>query len=172
MSSCCQASDTEPGRCLRCGNAGSRVTPITLKALLTSEGLRLGIPETPRACLNPKCPVVYFDNAESIIFSEDHLTVRYHAKHPENVLLPICYCFGVTRSMIENEIRTSGRSTASIMIAREVRAGHCACEVRNPKGTCCLGDVSGIERAVMSQCSSGESDDHMTQARGAASGAR
>jgi hypothetical protein len=34
------------------------------------------------------------------------------------------------------------------MVAREVKAAHCACEVKNPKGGCCLGDLVRIERGA------------------------
>ncbi len=38
------------------------------------------------------------------------------------------------------------------MIAREIKAGHCACEVKNPSGRCCLGDVRAYEkRAAQSE---------------------
>lgn len=31
------------------------------------------------------------------------------------------------------------------MIAAEVKADHCACEVKNPKGACCLGDLVRLD---------------------------
>ena len=54
---------------------------------------------------------------------------------------PICYCFDHTVASIRAEIQSTGRSTATEMITKEVKAGRCACEVKNPAGTCCLGDV-------------------------------
>ena len=36
----------------------------------------------------------------------------------------------------------TGRSTIAERIAAEVKAGNCACEVKNPSGKCCLGDVT------------------------------
>jgi len=42
---------------------------------------------------------------------------------------------------IECELRQSGTSTVVDRIAAKVKARECACEVRNPSGQCCLGEV-------------------------------
>jgi hypothetical protein len=54
----------------------------------------------------------------------------------------VCYCFGFTRQDIWDEIRQTGRSTIAERISAEVKAGNCACEVKNPSGKCCLGNVT------------------------------
>lgn len=108
-------------------------------------GLRLGIPPSPRFCATAECPVVYFDNTAGVIFEEALLTVPVHAKHRDNQDVPVCYCFGHTpRSIRESQVR-DGAASVSKAITGEVRAGHCACEVKNPEGVCCLGDVVRIE---------------------------
>ena len=53
----------------------------------------------------------------------------------------VCYCFLHPRSEIESELRHDGISTLLDRIAAKVKAGECACEVRNPSGRCCLGEV-------------------------------
>jgi len=58
-------------------------------------------------------------------------------------IVPVCYCFGYTPPKIREEGKI-----ASQTIAAEVKAGHCACEVKNPKGVCCLGDVARVERLM------------------------
>ena len=117
---------------------------ITLKALLTPDGLSRGIPKQPHYCAMPDCAVVYFDREENVTFMEGELTVRVHAKHPNDEDVPACYCFAVTPgAMCEPNRARELRE----MVAREVQAGHCACEVKNPKGACCLGDLVRIERA-------------------------
>lgn len=153
MSDCCSAKsarlpEPESDRCPACGAKGSLVDPITLKALLTGEGLRRGVPPAPRFCATLGCPVVYFDSAAGVRFEEDLVTVQVHAKHPQDGSVPVCYCFGHTPDSIGAEIETTGRSTAAQTITAEVKAGRCACEVKNPKGACCLGDVSKIERLL------------------------
>jgi hypothetical protein len=57
---------------------------------------------------------------------------------------------------MEGESTKQGHTSAREMITREVKAGHCACEVRNPKGACCLGDVVRIESALRRGVSSRE----------------
>ena len=151
MSSCCsdQSCGTSAEICPQCGQMGTTVDPITLKALLTGEGLRHGIPQNPRFCGTPSCDVVYF--GQSVTFLQRHLTVPVHAKQPENDAVPVCYCFGHTPASIREEIARSGKGSAFATISAEVKSGRCACEVRNPKGDCCLGDVLKTERRLMSE---------------------
>jgi hypothetical protein len=73
--------------------------------------------------------------------------VLVHAKHPDALDVPVCYCFGVTLESMEASSKRDGATATRDMITREVKAGHCACEVRNPTGRCCLGDVMRVENA-------------------------
>jgi hypothetical protein len=156
MSSCCTstacaaASDGSGEFCPACGTTGIAIEPITLKALLTSDGLRRGVPSSPRYCANAQCHVVYYDNAAAVVFRETDVIVPVHAKHPDNDAIPICYCFGYTAQSIRDEVELAGASTAVQSITADVQAGRCACEVRNPKGSCCLGDIARVERRVAS----------------------
>jgi Zinc binding domain len=148
---CCDPKSTSEGaseQCPSCGSLGTRVDPITLKALLTSDALRRDIPGTPRFCATESCPVVYFDREACVTISERELTVRVHAKHPRDGRVPVCYCFDYSPSTIAQEIVRNGSSSARATIMREVQAGHCECEVRNPKGVCCLGDVTRVEQRL------------------------
>lgn len=128
--------------CPSCAQAGTPVDRITLKALLTPAGLRRGIPAQPRYCGNADCPIVYFDANGDVTFTEADLTVRVYAKHPSDPATPVCYCFGVNVGAMNGEGARELRET----VAREVQAQHCACEVKNPKGDCCLGDLVRLER--------------------------
>ncbi len=52
----------------------------------------------------------------------------------------VCYCFRHTVS----ELRDASAAAASRLmrdITDGIQAGQCACELRNPQGTCCLGNV-------------------------------
>lgn len=128
--------------CPSCAQAGAPVDRLTLKALLTADGLRRGIPTQPRFCGNADCPIVYFDVDGDVTFTEADLTVRVYAKHPNDAETPACYCFGVNAGAMSGERARELRES----VAREVQAGHCACEVKNPKGGCCLGDLVRLER--------------------------
>ena len=131
-------------RCPKCEQVGAVADRITLKALLTPDGLRRGIPKQPHYCATRECPVVYFDREENVTFAEGELKVRVYAKHPDDAAIEACYCFAVNVGTMCDAARARELRE---MVAREVQAGHCACEVKNPKGACCLGDLVRIERA-------------------------
>jgi hypothetical protein len=53
----------------------------------------------------------------------------------------VCYCFGENEADIRREIEEHGASRAVERVRAHIAAGRCACELRNPRGVCCLGDV-------------------------------
>ena len=55
--------------------------------------------------------------------------------------IPLGYCFGFSVADARREILATGRCTIPARIKAEVRAGHSACEIKNPSGNCCLGEV-------------------------------
>jgi len=57
----------------------------------------------------------------------------------------------LSQSNIENQFTATGSSTIGERIKTEVKAGNCACEVKNPSGKCCLGDVTRIVKRKLSQ---------------------
>jgi hypothetical protein len=145
--SCATSNEAAPA-CPTCGATGTRVDRCTLEALLTPQALRDGIPPAPRFCFSPTCPVVYFDNAAGVVIDESQLTVAVQPKHPADDDMPICYCFGHTTQSIRDRQKLGGIRSVSNEITQEIRAGNCACELKNPSGRCCLGDVVRIERAL------------------------
>ena len=95
-------------------------------------------------CQASGCDVVYFaSDPQAPVFRRSDLLVRVGAKE-ESGPAPICYCFGFTRQDIWNEIHATGKPTIAERIAAEVRAGDCACQVKNPSGKCCLSEVRRI----------------------------
>lgn len=141
--------------CPGCGTVGRKIDTITPKALLTSAALRCGIPGEPRFCANVTCDIVYF--GDEVFFTTADLVIEVFAK-TSRASVPVCYCFGYTPAMIGREVAQTGSSSARQMIIAEVQARHCACEVRNPKGSCCLGDVAIVERRaqeLIAEASSG-----------------
>lgn len=150
MGDCCMAlpaATKEPTKsvaCQQCGRPGKPVDRITVEALLKPE-LRAELNGTRYVfCETPDCPVVYFA-LDGTRFTKDHIRVRVGLKEKEDPIL-VCYCFRVTERMIQEEIERTGRSTASSRIRTEVKAGTCRCEVENPSGRCCLGEVSRVEK--------------------------
>ena len=54
---------------------------------------------------------------------------------------PLCYCFNHSAESILEEWARTGKTTVADAIKAELKAGGCRCEVANPSGGCCLGDV-------------------------------
>ena len=144
MSNCCHsqsdvANTRNPGTCPVSGTRGAPVQLDTVKALLTETALRTLDPGSYRFCADPSCAVVYFDDAGHSLLTDD-LRVRVWQKEPFGTRM-VCYCFGENEADIRNEVERDGRSRAVERVTAHIQAGRCACEIRNPRGTCCLGDV-------------------------------
>ena len=133
-----------PTKCPICGSLGKSVKRLTLGALLKPES-RARIPRQEEFCFcqTPTCDAVYFV-PDHVLFRTGDLSVSVGLKEPPNVHAPVCYCFGWTPERIRAEIETTGRSTAIEQIKAQVKAGNCYCEVTNPQGSCCLGNVSRV----------------------------
>jgi len=119
---------------------------LTVKALLTETALQRLNNVAHRFCPDPSCGVVYFD-AEGATYGKDDLRVPVWQKEPFGDRT-VCYCFGVSEESIRAEIQTTGRSEATERVRAHIAAGRCACEVRNPRGACCLGDVAAAVTRV------------------------
>lgn len=90
-------------------------------------------------CRSPDCSVVYF-NATGTALSLDDVRQRPTVKASANPQL--CYCFGFDTEMARAEIRATGQCTVPSRIAAEMKADRCACEIRNPQGSCCFANVT------------------------------
>lgn len=99
-------------------------------------------------CKEPMCEVVYFSNEKVPFFTTDDLAVKVFVKEQDDDV-PVCYCFNWTRARIQQEIRETQKSTAAFAIAREIKASNCECDIKNPKGECCLGDVNTLVKEIM-----------------------
>ena len=95
-----------------------------------------------RFCRTVQCPVVYFSSDGRQTFTERDLRERVYQKHPNDDAVFVCYCFRYTPGAIRAELRVSGVSTTVERINAGIAAGQCACDIRNPQGNCCLGNVT------------------------------
>jgi hypothetical protein len=97
-------------------------------------------------CRTSQCDVVYFSNSHaSKRFRKTDLKVRVGIKETDDPI-PLCYCFGHTAASIREEIEQTGTSTVVESIRRDIQAGRCQCEIRNPSGKCCLAEVTSAVR--------------------------
>ncbi len=154
---------TTPTECPNCGQQGTTVKPVTLRALLKDQyAAEVAVAEQAnggsgckplkgntgwRFCDSPNCDVVYFGEQNGVTFTKDHLSVSVGVKEKAGER-PLCYCFGHSVATITAELRTKGRSDALEEIRRKMKAPGCTCEVTNPSGSCCLATVAkSIETA-------------------------
>ncbi len=145
---CPGTADTAPSAfvCPECRTKGVTVGQLTVKALLTESALQQFQPGAHRFCPDPSCDVVYFD-AVGRVFMCAHLRVTVWQKESPGRRM-ICYCFGENEAAIRAEVEHTGRSKAEERVRAHIDAGQCACEVRNPKGACCLGDIAQAVKQV------------------------
>ena len=151
MSSCCSAGKTaEPGtsRCPESDSSGSAVDRQTVKALLTETALQRLTSSDYRFCPDAACDVVYFAG-DGMRFTTADVRVPVWQKLPFGSR-PVCYCFGESEASIRLEIESDGRSAAVERVRAHIAAGRCACELRNPRGACCLGDLIAAVKRVAS----------------------
>ena len=144
----CQDSTKSPDTPTNCPANGQRskvVREITLKALLRGAALERRSESLHRFCSTSSCPVVYFGDGET--FSRDDIIVPVFQKETDPSRT-VCYCFDVSEVDIREEVARTGRSSASGRIRALVEADRCACEVKNPQGSCCLGNIAATERAA------------------------
>jgi len=148
-SDCCSVIEThqkDTVLCPRCGEKGKPVPLATVGAMAKTEveAVKLSALEY-KICRNRDCPVVYYAREIQIEKSELRVPVNFKERNYEG---PVCYCFNHTVASIRAEITSIGHSTAQAMITQQVKAARCACEVKNPAGTCCLGDVIQAVQAI------------------------
>lgn len=128
--------------CPECGKTGKPVQGQTVKSHL-SVSLRQVQDVTYLFCRTQTCPVVYFSAAGEQTFTVQQVRERVYQKEPEAEEVFICYCFRHT----VGELRTASledRNAIVDNINTGINAGQCACDLRNPQGSCCLGNVRSM----------------------------
>jgi hypothetical protein len=147
-SDCCSIAKEERAKegCPSCAEKGRFVSLATVGSMAKTsvKAHKLSQPSY-KLCRNPDCPVVYFAPGITIDKTELRVPINFKEKNYDG---PVCYCFDHTLASIRAEIQSTGRSTAQAVVTKEVQAGRCACEVKNPAGTCCLGDITRAVRSV------------------------
>ena len=128
--------------CPECRRGGKAVSPLTLKALLAVPLTEVH-PVDYGFCRTQDCPVVYFSADGEQQFREQDVRERVLQKHPGEDAIFACYCFRHTTASIRREL-AEGQSNVVAAIIAGIESGHCACEIRNPQGSCCLGNVRAV----------------------------
>lgn len=146
MSDCCTTKEQvfENSRselCPSCNVKGKRVKIITLKSMLKPTAL-----ETLNACLihyfcsSEECNTVYFDTDKKT-YSIMDIKVSVFQKD-NSFIVPVCYCFDWTKEKIKNYVEKELSPNPVEHIRENIKKNRCGCEVNNPQGSCCLGNVT------------------------------
>jgi len=133
--------------CPSCGQKGKAVEGQTVKAML-SVSLSHVTHEPYLFCRTPDCPVVYFSAEGQQSFTQDQVRECVYQKQPDADDVFVCYCFRHTPGSIRAEVEATGHSTVADAINGGIQAGQCACDIRNPQGSCCLGNVRAIVKRL------------------------
>lgn len=133
---CCELRpEASTGSCPGCDTSARTVELVTVKSLLTARALERLVPMSHYFCPEGACEVVYFSEGSS--FSRDEVRVPVFQKEAAGQRL-VCYCFEITEDDADTEAESRVRS--------HVRAGRCACELKNPEGKCCLANLRAAIR--------------------------
>jgi hypothetical protein len=134
--------------CAECGKQGHAVPGQTVKALLMVS-LRTLISNTYWFCETAGCPIVYFAPDTSHYLTVLDVREVVYQKYPEESATPICYCFrhsvGDVRDGQPEQLQRIIQDITS-----GIQADQCACDLRNPQGSCCLGNVRRYLRSKRS----------------------
>ena len=94
-------------------------------------------------CRTQTCPIVYFSPGGEQTFLLENVRERVYQKEPDADDVWVCYCF---RHRV-GDVRTASPAARGAILAdidTGIRTGHCACDLRNPQGSCCLGNVRAL----------------------------
>lgn len=135
---CCSTEAGVHDLCPACHEKGRAVKPVTIRTMApdpqpTSEGWRF--------CRSAACGVAYYHPRGNTV-PVSALPVRVGQKEtaPDR---PVCYCFGYSAQDIARDPHRVSED-----IKERCRRGEDRCAETNPQGSCCLGNVLGIARAV------------------------
>lgn len=122
-----------------CGIRGHAVPGQTVKALL-AVSLRQLHTQTYWFCSAPNCPIVYFSSETPDRFTIADVREVVYQKALQDPTTPICYCF---RHTVGDVSSNQSENLQAIIqdITQGIRDDQCACDLRNPQGSCCLGNV-------------------------------
>lgn len=153
MSSCCTVetpSLQSASLCPHCQQKSKSISFETLKSQLTPLAMRrILVDSTFYFCAHPSCPIVYFSQTQT--FKVEEIREKVFQKN-KDADCPVCYCFGHTRAEVERDAYTQAFQIIS-QIKVGIKNKQCACELRNPQGRCCLGNVSALQQQTLKKAS-------------------
>jgi len=126
--------------CQICGEVGRVVAKQTVVHQVGSETLSSVGNAEYRFCSSGDCEVVYY-SAEGNVFTTDDVRELVTSK-TKGDNRPLCYCFGFTEGNVRQDLVLKGETTIPAQVTQLIKEKLCACEIRNPSGSCCLGEIN------------------------------
>ncbi|MDF1875893.1 hypothetical protein JHD48_09115 [Sulfurimonas sp. SAG-AH-194-I05] len=146
---CCTTQPKGKVECPRCTTKAKGVLGKTVEALLIDKSKsKLSCFDGFYYCQTPSCKTIYFRD-ETILTQED-ISVIVGLKDGATTAT-VCYCFEWTKEKIKAEVQDTGKTIALEDIKAKMQNPGCACEVLNPSGGCCLGDVTKAIKEITKQ---------------------
>jgi hypothetical protein len=136
----CSSSEPTSGRGRPCPVSGFPGEPVAWLTVAALTAGRVPPKQTFWLCRDPTCEMAYFGSSEALISVRE---LRTEPGFKTGVTGLVCYCFLHRRE----ELAARGGAIVFEEVQRRVKAGDCACEVRNPSGKCCLRDLRKLVEA-------------------------
>ena len=140
LDNCCSPQPKGKMKCPNCGEKAKAVLAKTLNSLLKDK-VELSCKDGFYYCKTPSCKNIYFRNEE--VLKQEDISVVVGLKEgssPDTV----CYCFKWTKEKIKIEIQENAETLALEDIKSKMKNISCNCELLNPSGGCCLGDITNV----------------------------
>ena len=158
MDCCCsgvQSSKEIPqNACHGCGKIGRIVARQTVMHHVKSEKLVRVKSDEYKFCSSPKCPTVYYSVSGEVFTTGDVRELVTSKTSGNN--RPLCYCFGFTEGFARQEIAKTGESSVPTQVTQFVKEKLCVCEIRNPSGACCLGEINRTVKKMLQESQKAE----------------
>ncbi|MEQ6353371.1 (2Fe-2S)-binding protein [Lysinibacillus sp. M3] len=145
MGNCCSSpkknSNANTIICPSCKNKAKNIQLITIKSMLKPSVLEsINAMENHYFCSTKGCHVVYFDTRNKE-YTLSAIKISVHQKD-DSLSTPVCYCFDWTKEKIKHNVETKLTPNPLEHIRENIKENRCGCEVNNPQGSCCLGNVT------------------------------
>ncbi len=150
MSDCCTIPSNQLGTagvCPVCGQKGKPVDLNTVRALTRRNFPNYGELTQGFICLNPEDKTVYYFNDLKITVNQKDVVTNVGFKS-QSYIKTVCYCFQHTADNIIDDYIKNNISNIENDVRQKVKEKRCSCEVSNPKGKCCLGDIRNVIKGV------------------------
>ena len=135
--------------CQKCNEVGRIVAKQTVVHHVISEKLSSIGDAEYRFCGASDCDVVYYSEDGNVFTINDIREVISSKTKGDN--RPLCYCFGFTEGNVRREIILNGETTIPAQVTQFIKEKLCACEIRNPSGSCCLGEINRTVKNLLTK---------------------